>query len=182
MGRVLVTTPARSDCAGLWRRALLIESDGTRDASAGVTWLQGITGYVDSRGFAGTLHQRGDVFEWHRDVDLEPPGPFPDAGSMRWEGRTLIETGVHENYVEHWVRDEVSDEPCGALFLTAPDGANGLLVRVGPQFGWARAGEVVIDEVGTSRWDALDIDVVGHQVQSNGVRWFIERSEGNVNP
>jgi hypothetical protein len=28
--------------------------------------------------------------------------------------------------------------------------------------------------------DALEIDVVAHQVQSNGVRWFIERSEGNV--
>lgn len=177
-----MTTPVLSDCAGLWRRTLLIESNGARDVSTSVTWLQGITGYVDSRGFAGTLHQRGDVFEWLRDVDLEPPGPFPDAGSMRWEGRTLVETGVHENYVEHWVRDEVSAEPCGALFLTAPDGANGLLVRVGPQFGWGGGGEVVIDEVGMSRWGALDIDVVGHQVQSNGVRWFIERSEGNVNP
>jgi len=181
MGGVVVTTPELFDCAGLWRRTLLIEPNGTRDTSAGVTWLQGITGYVDSRGFAGTLHRRGDVFEWHRDVDLEPPGPFPDAGSMHWEGRTLVETGVHESYVEHWVRDEQSTEPCGALFLTA-SGEVGLLVRVGPQFGWAGGGEVVIDEVGTSRWDALEIDVVGHRIQSNGVRWFIERSEGNVQP
>jgi hypothetical protein len=179
MGGVVVTTPELFDCAGLWRRTLLVEPNGTRDASPGVTWLQSITGYVDSRGFAGTLHRRGDVFEWHRDVDLEPPGPFPDAGSMRWEGRTLVETGVHESYVEHWVRDEQSTEPYGALFLTA-SGEAGLLVRVGPQFGWAGGGEVVIDEVGTSRWDALEIDVVGHRVQSNGVRWFIERSEGNV--
>lgn len=176
-----MNTPLLSDCAGLWRRTLLIESDGTRDASTGVTWLQGITGYVDSRGFAGTLHQRGDVFEWHRDIDLEPPGPHPDAGSMHWNGRTLVETGVHENYVEHWVRDEGSTEPRGALFLAA-SGDAGLLVRVGPQFGWAAGGEVVIDEVGTPRWDALDIDVVGHQLQSNGVRWSIERSEGNVSP
>jgi hypothetical protein len=182
MGGVVVTTPVLSDCAGLWRRTLLIDANGARDASTSVAWLQGITGYVDSRGFAGTLHQRGDVFEWHRDVDLEPPGPFPDAGSMRWEGRTLIETGVHENYVEHWVRDEAWAEPCGALFLTAPDGGAGLLVRVGRRFGWAGGGEVVIDAVGTSRWDALEIDMVGRQVQSNGVRWFIERSEGNVNP
>jgi hypothetical protein len=176
-----VTTPVLSDCAGLWRRTLLIESDGTRDASTGVIWLQGITGYVDSRGFAGTLHQRGDVFEWHRDVDLLPPGPFPDAGAMHWAGETLIETGVHENYVEHWVRDDESTEPVGALFLTAP-GAAGLLVRVGRRFGWAVGGDVVIDAVGSSRWDALDIDVVGHQVQHAGMRWVIERSEGTVNP
>jgi hypothetical protein len=182
VGGVVVTVPVVSDCAGLWRRTLLIESDGARDATTSVTWLQGITGYVDSRGFAGTLHQRGDVFEWHRAVDLEPPGPFPDAGSMHWDGRTLIETGVHENYVEHWVRDEAPAEPCGALFLTAPDGGAGLLVRVGRRFGWAGGGEVVIDAVGAPRWAALEIDVACHQIQSNGVCWVIDTSEGNVDP
>jgi hypothetical protein len=182
MGGVVVNAPALSDCAGLWRRTLLIESNGVRDASTSVTWLQGITGYVDSRGFAGTLHQRGEVFEWHRDIDLEPPGLLPDAGSMRWEGRTLIETGVHENYVEHWERDEVPTHPCGALFLSAPDGGMGLLVRVGGQFGWAGGGEVVVDAVHTSRWDALELDLTGRQLVSSGVRWSIERSEGNVSP
>jgi hypothetical protein len=177
-----VTTPVLADCAGLWRRTLLIESDGSRNTGTDVRWLQGATGYVDSRGFAGTLHQRGETFEWHRDVALEPPGPFPDAGSMRWDGRTLIETGVHENYVEHWVRDDGSTEPCGALFLTAPDVGTGLLVRVGGMFGWAGAGEVVIDAVGAPRWNALVIDAGGQGVQANGVRWLAARHEGTVNP
>jgi hypothetical protein len=182
MGGVVVTTPMMADCAGLWRRTLLIESDGSRDTGTDVLWLQGITGYVDSRGFAGTLHQHGNTFEWHREVDLEPPGPYPDAGSMRWNGRTLIETGVHDDYVEHWVRDDGPTAPCGALSLTGPDGGAGLLVRVGPTFGWAGAGDVVIDAVGSPWWNALVIDAAGDQVQANGVRWIVRTSEGNVNP
>ena len=82
-----MTAVLASDCAGLWRRTLLIEADGSRDTGTDVTWLQGITAYVDTRGFAGTLSQSDNVFEWHRSVDLEPPGPFPDAGSMHWERR-----------------------------------------------------------------------------------------------
>jgi hypothetical protein len=181
VGGVVVTTPVVADCAGLWRRTLLVAADGTRDTSTDVQWLQGVTGYVDSRGFAGTLQQRGDTFEWHRDVDLSPAGPFPDAGSMHWDGRTLVETGVHENYVEHWVREEDSREPCGALFLAGPNGEAGLLVLVGARFGWAGAGRVVIDAVGGAQWKALGLAVAARQVQVDGVPWIIERMEGSVN-
>lgn len=176
-----MTTPMLADCAGLWRRTLLVASDGTRDTSTDVRWLQGVTGYVDTRGFAGTLQQRGDTFEWQRDVELGPAGPFPDAGAMRWDGDTLVETGVHEDYVEHWVRDQGAGEPCGALFLTGPDGAVGLLVRVGEHFGWAGAGRVVIDAIGGPQWNALGLATSTHQVQANGVPWTIERSEGSMN-
>jgi hypothetical protein len=179
---MVVTAPSIEECAGLWRRTLLIGADGSRDTGTDVVWLQGITGYVDSRGFAGTLGQRGDVFEWHRDVDLEQPGPFPDAGVMRWDGDSLIETGVHEHYVEHWVREQGPMTPSGAVFLSAPDGGAGLLVRVGDRFGWAGAGTVLIDTVGGPRWNALAIDSSDDHVQANGVRWNIERSEGNVKP
>jgi hypothetical protein len=88
-----------TECSGLWRRTLLIAADGSRDTGTEVAWLQGSTGYVDTRGFAGRLSQHGDVFEWQRLIDIEPPGPFPDAGQMHWEEGTLIEVGVHENYV-----------------------------------------------------------------------------------
>ncbi len=175
-----MTAPAIADCAGLWRRTLLIDADGSRDAGSGVLWLQGTTAYVDSRGFAGPLHQSGGVFEWHRDVDLEPPGPFPDAGSMHWDGDVLVETGVHEDYVEHWVRDADSAGECGAVFLCAPDGADGLLLRVGEKFGWAGAGAVVIGTVGGREWTELAIVLSDNGVQANGTRWNIERSEGNV--
>ncbi|MBI3216360.1 MAG: hypothetical protein HYZ38_21295 [Mycobacterium sp.] len=169
-----------SECAGLWRRTLLIDADGSADTGTDVLWLQGITGYVDSRGFAGTLHQRADVFEWHRDVELTPAGPHPDAGAMRWEAGTLIETGVHEDYVEHWVRQAGSATPTGALFLAAADATPGLLVRVGDFFGWAGGGEVFVDTVGGNRWNALAIEARGDDLWVNGVRWSIESNEGNV--
>lgn len=176
-----MTTVSASDCAGRWRRTLLVGADGSRDTGTGVVWLQGITGYVDSRGFAGTLHQRGDVFEWRRDVDLEPPGPYPDAGSMRWDGQVLIETGVHEDYVEHWVRDTGTTLPTGALFLTGPDGGTGLLLHVGEQFGFACGARVVVDTVGGPKWRELDVGQSNDELRANGVCWTIKETEGNVN-
>jgi len=172
-----MTTVAMTDCAGLWRRSLLIEADGTRDDTPGVLWLQGPTAYVDSRGFAGRLHQDGDVFAWHRAVDVQPPGPFPDAGRMHWDGEVLVETGVHEDYVEHWVRDPVDHTPAGALFLSGPDGAPALLVRAGAVFGWADGTGVI---TGVARQE-LGINLSGNEIQANGVRWTVQGSEGNVN-
>ncbi|BBX83276.1 hypothetical protein [Mycolicibacterium aubagnense] len=169
-----------ADCAGLWRRTLLIEADGARDEKPGVRWLQGPSAYVDSRGFAGTLAQHGDVFEWHRAVDVQPPGPFPDAGEMRWEGDVLVETGVHENYVEHWVRDPDDAGPTGALFLSGPDGASALLVRAGSLFGWAGCGQVLIGTVGDAEYQTLRIIFSGNEIQANDVRWTVAESEGNV--
>jgi hypothetical protein len=175
-----MTAVLASDCVGLWRRTLLIEADGSTDTGTDVTWLQGITAYVDSRGFAGTLSQSDNVFAWDRAVDLEPPGPFPDAGSMHWSDGVLVETGVHADYVEHWCRENVAATPCGALFLVAPDGKPGLLMRVGGLFGWAGGGTVLIDSVEGPRWNALVIS--GEHVWADGVRWTVERYEGNVNP
>lgn len=164
-----------SDCVGLWRRTLLVEADGSRDTGTEVTWLQGVTAFVDSRGFAGTLEDDGGVFEWHRAVDVEAPGLL-DVGEMRWEGDTLVETGVHADYVEHWVRDDVAPTPCWAVFLTGPDGVPGLLLRVGDRFGFAGAGRVVIGEVGSSGWAGF---VVGEDtVQTDDMLWTIDRREG----
>ncbi|MCX8560976.1 hypothetical protein OS122_08775 [Mycolicibacterium mucogenicum] len=179
-------TPLLTECAGLWRRTLLIEVDGTRDTEPGVLWLQGPTAYVDSRGFAGTLHQDADVFEWHREFDATTPGPNPDAGVMHWEGDILVETGVHEHYVEHWVRDSGEAGPTGALQLSGPAGASALLVRVGAMFGWADRTGVVLGAVGGAEQRALGIDFAGlvcagDEFQANGVRWTVDYSEGNVN-
>ncbi len=181
MDGVLVSDVLASDCAGLWRRTLLIEADGSRDTGTDVVWLQAGSAYVDSRGFGGELVQRGTVFSWRRDVELAPSGPAPDEGEMRWDGDTLIETGVHEDYVEHWVRDPGPTTPQGGFFLRAPDGGQALLVRVGPIFGWLGAGEAVIDTVDGPRWAALAIEVEGKQIQANGVLWVVERTEGTVN-
>ena len=170
--------PQMTDHTGLWRRTLLIGADGGRDAGGDVRWLQGLTAYVDSRGFAGSLHRHDDVFEWHRDVDLEPPGPFPDAGSMNWDGDVLVETGVHEDYCEHWVRDADSAGPCAATFLRSPEGSSGLLMRVGDLFGWAGSGSVVIGALGGVEWTNLRITPSGDHVDALGQRWSVQRCEG----
>ena len=100
------------------------------------------TAYVDTRGFAGRLSQHGDVFEWQRLIDIGPPGPFPDAGRMRWESGALVEVGVHEDYVEHWVRQDGPVAPCWALFAE-----NAILLRAGAQFGLADRSGVVVDTI-----------------------------------
>jgi hypothetical protein len=127
------------------------------------------------------LHQHGDVFGWRRDVDLDPSGPHPDEGVMRWDGEMLIETGVHENYVEHWVREDRPTVPAGAQFVTAADGTAGLLVWVGDTFGWAGGGEVGID-TGGGRWNALAAGSAGDQLDVDGMSWHIERTEGTAYP
>lgn len=176
-----MAAPSVADCSGLWRRSLLIDADGSRDSGTDVRWLQGITAYVDSRGFAGRLEQRGDQFEWHRDIDLEPPGEFPDVGTVEWDGDTLVESGVHTVYAEHWVRDAGLTGPGGAAFLRSADGEVGLLLRVGDQFGWATAGAVVIGEVVGPKWDALAIELSVAEIQADGRRWSITASEGKMN-
>jgi hypothetical protein len=177
-----MSTVQLSRCAGLWRRTLLIEEDGSQVSGGDVRWLQGDAAYVDSRGFGGRLHQRGDVFEWHRMVDLEPPGPFPDAGVMHWDGDTLVETGVHANYVEHWVRDEGPIFPRWALTLQSADAGDALLLRVGAMFGWASPTAVTLAAVGDAHWDALAPNLSGDEVRVNGVRWTVVQSEGDVEP
>ncbi|MDA2894565.1 hypothetical protein PDG61_26895 [Mycolicibacterium sp. BiH015] len=172
-------TVRASDCVGVWRRTLLVEADGSRDTGTDVTWLQGVTAFVDSRGFAGTLHDEDGIFEWRRTIDLTPTAE-PDVGEMRWEEGTLVETGVHADYVEHWVRDDAASGPCWAMFLTGPDGGPGLLLRMGTRFGFAGAGAVVVGEVGGREWEG--IDAAAHTVRANGALWTIDKREGVTQP
>ena len=168
-------TVLMTECSGLWRRTVLIDSDGSRDVSTDVAWLQGVTAYADTRGFAGRLSQHDDVFEWQRLIDVQPPGPFPDAGRMRWEAGVLVEVGVHEDYVEHWVRDEGPAAPCWGLFLDSA-----ILLRAGTHFGWADLRGVVLGMVGDPQWTALNPRMNGNDLVANGGRWRIEDSEGEV--
>jgi hypothetical protein len=164
-----------TECNGSWRRTLLINADGTRDTGTDVVWLQGITAYADTRGFAGRLSQHGDIFEWQRLIDVAPPGPFPDAGRMRWEHSALIEVGVHEDYVEHWIRHDDPATPCWAIFAE-----HAMLLRVGAQFGWADRNGVVLGAIDDPQWTALNPHMNGKDLMANGVRWSIEDSEGDV--
>ena len=164
-----------TECSGLWRRTLLIDGTGSHDVSTDVAWLQGITAYVDTRGFAGRLCQHDDIFEWQRLVDITPPGPFPDAGRMRWEASLLVEVGVHEDYVEHWFRQDSLASPRWAVFAD-----NAILLRVGAQFGWADQRGVVVGAIDGPQWAQLNPHLNEGDLVANGVRWSIGDSEGEV--
>ena len=82
---------------------------------------------------------------------------------------------MHENYVEHWVREGSPVAPCWTLFA-----ADAILVRAGAHFGWADASGVVVGAIGGRQWAALDPHLNAYDLTANGVRWCIEDSEGDV--
>ena len=160
--------PALADLHGAWRRTLVREADGSTDDATAI-WLQGPALFADLRqppglagmvgrshpkdldrpqllalcrqkAFAGTLVPDGDAFSWVRRIDLHPPAPLPDAGTLRWDGDVLVEEGLHEAYLEHWELIEGSPDgsPAAALLDDPQEGCTGVLVRVGSWFGYAR--------------------------------------------
>jgi len=160
--------PALADLHGAWHRTLVREADGSTDDATAI-WLQGPPLFADLRqppglaglvggshpkdldrpqllalcgqkAFAGTLVQDGDAFSWVRRIDLHPPAPLPDAGTLRWDGAVLVEEGLHEAYLEHWELIEGSPDggPAAALLDDPLEGRTAVLVRVGTWFGYAR--------------------------------------------
>lgn len=116
----------------MWRRRLLIEEDGSRDADTIVWWMQtgqlfadirlpadrtplaGATCFADldsaglscltrQEGFAGILEWTNEACAWRRMIDFRPlPGP-PDEGWMEEAGPGLvIERGIYLDYLEEW--------------------------------------------------------------------------------
>ena len=73
-----------------------------------------------------------DICRWHRLADFQPPASRPDAGALRLEGSLLVETGLHEDYLEHWERLPGSDQATVVVAENAASGA--LLLRAG---SWA---------------------------------------------
>ncbi|WP_329566248.1 hypothetical protein [Kitasatospora sp. NBC_01266] len=174
--------PVSAELPGVWRRTFAREADGSTDRVTDTTWIQGPSLFADLRrppglaelvgggsrlndldrpqllalceqkAFAGTLDEQGDAFGWTRLIDLHPPAPLPDAGTLRWAdgaavgvadgtaARVLVEEGLHEDYLEHWELVEApGGSPAAAVLLQDPaDGRAGLLVRAGSWFGYAR--------------------------------------------
>jgi hypothetical protein len=183
------TIASVSDLQGLWRRSLIAWPGRPSDTTTSVRWLQGPRAYIDLRqpmplpgfshvrsredlsfedcaglarqeGFAGHLHFDGRHFEWVREIDFQPPAPTADAGSLRWEGDVLVETGRDADYVEHWHRDPsaartpttltyMQDSPAtgdapGARGV--PEKPSAVLLRVGPIFMYARDRAAPLDK------------------------------------
>jgi hypothetical protein len=223
--------PAANALVGVWHRALLVRPDGTRDADTEVTWIQGPSVYGDLRqpaghprpsgaralhdlsrdhllalaeqeAFAGELWFSDGWFTWHRQIDFQPPGIFPDVGSLRTAGGApvdreslhradgvIVEEGRYEAYLEHWQADAVERDriDAAAARLHEPlDGRTGILVRVGSWFLYARdrrqpltGTETLVDRVlgaaslGTAR-ELLDCEVSLGRVADG--RWQVLRS------
>jgi hypothetical protein len=158
-----------ADLQGLWRRFLIAWPGRPSDTTTSVRWLQGPRAYIDLRqptpapnfshvrsredltfedcswlarqeGFAGHLRFNGRHFEWVREIDFQPPSPSADAGSLRWEGDVLIETGRDADYIEHWHRDPTAETlPTSRTDLQGVEGKpRATLLRVGPDFMYAR--------------------------------------------
>jgi hypothetical protein len=171
---------------GLWRRSLIAWPGRPSDTTTSVRWLQGPRAYIDLRqpmplpgfshvrsredlsfedcawlarqeGFAGQLHFDGCHFEWVREIDFQPPAPTADAGSLRWEGDVLVETGRDADYVEHWHRDTsaartpttlmyMQDSPATRGARGVPEKPSAVLLRVGPNFMYARGRAAPLDK------------------------------------
>jgi hypothetical protein len=143
--------PPLSEMPGMWRRALIVHADGTRDSMTQVRWLQAQRLFVDLRqgaalpdflhlrclndltgadcaqlalqeGFAGRFGFDGDCFEWLRLIDFQPPSALADAGRLWWEEQILVEEGRDVPYLEQWMRDPtVVTRPLAALRLRDAD-------------------------------------------------------------
>lgn len=203
-----------SELTGLWHRSLIAHSDGRRDTDTQVRWLQGPKSYVDLRqpagrpvfdgvshvrdlrphqiewmagqlAFAGQLTCAGDVFSWHKSMDLHPIEP--DLGRLFFDGETLVEQALDLAYVEHWHRETAAAEPIVEARLNDPDeGRSGVLVRVGARLGFARSrttelppGDSLADVLAAqptlrARQDLLDCEVA--MATPDGGRWRITRS------
>lgn len=156
---------------GLWTRSLIAWSDGTRDTTTEVRWLQGPGLYCDLRqpaempsfsgatclaevtptqlewmakqdAFAGELIFDGACFEWERSINLQPYTAHADRGYLHFDGDVLIEHGEQLPYIEHWHQHTRCTGPFVAAKLEA-SGARmqGYLVRAGAFFMYARAND-----------------------------------------
>jgi hypothetical protein len=191
--------PLLRDLTGVWRRTLLIDGAGNRDDRSEVVWLQAGSYFVDLRrpaeqppfggiacvadmsggqrewamdhqGFAGTLVVTDGTFEWRRSIDLQPPGPVPDAGRLRLDSGLLVETGLYADYTEHWLPQAAETLPAWAMRLRDEEDRPALLIRVGDHFGWAR-GRL---PHATPRTDFFDCEIALGRI--TGASWRIAAS------
>lgn len=205
-----------SGLAGLWWRSLIVLPDGSRDTDTEVRWLQGPGLYADLRrppgrpdfagvrrlrdlaprhlawmarqeGFAGRLVRDGDVFEWRRAVDFQPPSGFADAGRLWFEDGILKEAGRDVAYLEHWHRRAVPDSRgAGVMLRDAANGTAGVLVAVGGRFMLARdrpaplpPGPPLPERIAAAATRAAGQDLVDCEIaigDVDGDRWTITAS------
>jgi hypothetical protein len=132
---------------GPWTRRSASIDGGPHFETQFVVWLQAGTCYADlrvplhpaadQRCFTGRSFWVGDTYRWTHALDLEANDgratpAADDFGDLRWDGDTLVETGMFPTgrgtiaYEEVWVRLPGGDSPWLAL-----ESPGRCLVRVG---------------------------------------------------
>jgi len=135
---------------GVWRRRLLTTTAGLRDETSEVYWLQTARLHADIRlprpqtlppaasletcshaqqlalseqaGFAGITEVNGDICQWHRLIDFQPPGGPADIGLMHFETpERLLEDGLDGSYHEIWQRLPESQGRNWGIWLRAAE-------------------------------------------------------------
>lgn len=149
---------------GLWRRRSITCSDGRRDDTTIVYWLQTESAFADIRipadrpdlrdrggldalsedelaqlarqaGFAGWTELDGERCHWHRVIDFQPPTGVADEGRLRLQDGVLVEEGIHEPYVEIWEPVDCGRAPPDSPRPARLEGARrALLVTCGDAF------------------------------------------------
>lgn len=145
--------------SGLWRRLAIENPDGSGDISTQVFWLQAGSYFADIRipadrpmvdegvmelsvdvlralaqqqGFAGETVVGGDRCLWLRWLDFQPQALVPDEGGLVFNGRMLVEYGVHAPYIEHWWYEEDAGNHYAAFRLQGE--RSGMLLVAGAYF------------------------------------------------
>lgn len=152
-----MTTPVPAEYLGLWKRTLL-RSPTVIDTVSNVHWLQTPVWHSDLRipvgrnalgtltglgaatpaqmrvlatqqGFAGITVVEGDLCQWDRRVDFQPPSGYRDIGRIAFETPDrMLEYGVEQNYFEIWERVPGSVGDTGAWYR---EDAHAYLTRAG---------------------------------------------------
>ncbi|MFR0690805.1 hypothetical protein ACLUTX_15495 [Enterobacterales bacterium AE_CKDN230030158-1A_HGKHYDSX7] len=139
---------------GVWQRTLLTTTAGTHDTSTRVYWLQTERLFADLRiplpapetpealatqaGFAGLTQITGDICQWHRAIDFQPPNGGEDIGRMHFVNtEKVLEDGLDGSYHEVWERLPDSLGRNRGTWLSAADGRQGCLLLAGDCFLFA---------------------------------------------
>jgi hypothetical protein len=101
---------------GVWRREWIVRSDGRRDDTSAVYWLQSRRFHVDLRvpaftnplgvfdGFAGVTTVTNNICQWNSELQMSPSAT-PDVGVMSFvSDDELYEDAIDGTYRERWSR------------------------------------------------------------------------------
>lgn len=139
---------------GVWQRTLLTTTSGVNDRRTRVYWLQTDSLFADLRiprpapqtaeelalqaGFAGVTEITGDLCQWHRAIDFQPPSGRADIGRMHFQRPDyLLEDGLDDSYHEVWERLPDSLGRNWGSWLRGADGRQGCLLLAGDYFLFA---------------------------------------------